>query len=237
MGDLERLDKAQGAIIALGEQEIPHPRELSFQQVLAVIGRASLYPMVETQTPRQDRAAYDAWAANHDLPDFQNAQRLCYLVDHFEAELTYDFRAFLGGTDMAELWRERRWRTMLMLIDRLPAHSWYSAALANDEQHAEMLAKAIAARGDDEDAPSKGPAWNTWTPEVAMLTQVVDAVRSLQHTLVAVNAEKAPPPPEPLPRPTGALEKAVKIAEFNLRKAKHQALVARVLPHKAQPAD
>lgn len=99
-----------------------------------------------------------------------------------------------------------------------------------------MMAESLAARkaaGDERD--DRGPALTTWTPEVAMLANVLDAVRGVQHAVVAVQAgKKAPPPPEPSPRPKTPLEKAMARAEYERKKAAHEALAARLLPHKRQ---
>jgi hypothetical protein len=69
---------------------------------------------------------------------------------------------------------------------------------------------------------------------VRILTDIFDAIRSLQHTTVAVQVPKgkAGDPPPPSPRPKSLLAGETKRAEFARRKAAHDALAARVLPHK-----
>jgi hypothetical protein len=77
---------------------------------------------------------------------------------------------------------------------------------------------------------------HTWTPEVAMSAQILDAVRNLSYTLVMVNHDgkgAKPKPPEPAPRPYSPLEKAMARANHAKRKQEHDSLVARMLPHKA----
>ena len=95
-----------------------------------------------------------------------------------------------------------------------------------------MLAEQLASR-DEEERDDRGPALTTWTPEVGVLTSVLDAVRRVEHAVYAAqHGKKAGEPPKPMPRPQTPLEAALKRAEHNRRKAKHEALVARVLPKK-----
>jgi len=76
------------------------------------------------------------------------------------------------------------------------------------------------------------PPMHTWTPEVDALHKVLDELSMLRYTLVAVNSEKgkAGQPPKPHPRPRTAIERA----RMRAKMAAHEALVARVLPHKAK---
>lgn len=183
----------------------------------------------------RERAVVRAWAAHHDLPTLQHLQRLCYVVERYHDAIEYDLRAELG-VDLDALWRARRFRRILNYVDHLPRHTWYSEAVSLDEEHAEMLAKALAAQGDD-GSKRQAPPMHTWTPEVDMLAKVVDAVRSVNHTLAAVNSEKgkAPKPPEPEARPKTALDGIRQAAYHAQRQAKHNALTMRLLPHKRPP--
>lgn len=215
---------------------LPDPRAMHYQEVLAALALEHAPGTPGDLKEWQRRGVFERWCAAWDLPEFRSAQRLAYLVDHYRAAISHDLHVY-GNSDLGELWRARRWTLMLDIIDRLPAHSWYAASVSMDEEHARMMAESIAAReAAGEESDSKGPSLTTWTPEVAALTNVLDAVRGVQHAIVAVNSEKgkAPEPPKPSPRPTTPLEKALKRAEFDRRKAKHNALVARVLPHKGR---
>lgn len=213
---------------------LPDPRAMNYQEVLAAlyIGHAPGTPGDLKEWQR--RRVFERWCAAWDLPPFGDAQRLAYLVDHYRPAIAHDLQIY-AQTDLGELWRARRWTLLLDILDRLPAHSWYAASVSMDEDHAKMMAESIAARqaaGDEPD--TKGPSLTTWTPEVAILTNVFDAVRAVQHAVVAVNAEKGkvPEPPKPSPRPVTPLERALKRAEFERKKSSHQALVKRLLPHK-----
>lgn len=218
----------KGELIAL-----PDPRTKHYQWVLGALMLGHV-PGTPGDIPDHLRAlVFDRWCAAWELPDFRNAQRLAYLVDNYRSPITYDLHAY-ANADLGALWRDRRWRLLLDLLDRLPGHSWYSASVSMDEEHARMMAEAIEAHraaNPDEKPESKGPSLTSWTPEVAVLTSVLDAVRSVQYAVVAVNApkDKTPSPPKPSPRPSTPLERALKVAEFNRRKASHDSIVARVL--------
>lgn len=214
---------------------LPDPRARNYQWVLAALG-LEYVPGTPDDIPDWQRAlVFDRWRAAWDLPDFNDAHRLTYLVDHYRAAISNDL-AVHAGVDLGDLWRARRWNKLVDIIDRLPAYSWYSASVANDEEHAKMLAESIASRKDSGEEPeSKGPPLVTWTPEVAALHGVWDAVRRVEYAVFAAqHGNKAGEPPKPLPRPVTALEKAMAAAEHNRRKSAHEALVARVLPRKAE---
>jgi hypothetical protein len=212
---------------------------MHYQRVLLCL-RLEHVPGTPGFIPEWKRAlVFDRWRANWELPLFEQARRLAYLVDHYRPALTYDLTTF-ANLDLGTLWRARRWAFLVDVLDRLPAHSHYAASVSNDPEHAKMLAEAIMAqRAAGEEPASKGPALTTWTPEMAMLTNIFDAVRGVSHAVVAVQAGKGkkPEPPKPAPRPETPLENMLRIMEYERRKAKHEALVARVLPkkRKSQP--
>jgi len=206
------------------------PREQNFQWVLTALHLRHL-PSIPQDIPAwQHDVVFDRWCAAWDLPNFTDARRLAYLVDHYRAEISHDLSVYTHY-DLGTLWRSRRWTLLLDIIDRLPAHSWYAAGVTMDEEHAEMMAASIAAReAAGEDTSSKGPSLTTWTPEVAALTNVVDAVHHVSWAVLAAQVgNKAGDPPKASPRPITPLEEALKRAQFQRRKAKHEAIVARVL--------
>lgn len=222
--------RRHGELIPLAD-----PRTLHFQIVLAALNDRVTPGLPEGAAALwQLDLVFQRWCAAWDLPSFADARRLAYLVDHYRPAIAHDLS--LRNLDLGELWRARRWTLLLDIIDRLPSHSWYAASVSMDEEHAKMLAEAIAQRdaNSEEKPESKGPPLTSWTPEMAMLTNVYDAVRGVQHAVVAVQSErgKMPEPPKPAPRPVTPLERALKRAEYERRKAKHESLVARVLPKK-----
>lgn len=219
----------QGMLIPLVD-----PRTQHYQWVLMALGLGHV-PGTPEDIPEWQRAlVFERWAAAWDLPDYGNAKRLAYLVDKYRSEIAYDLQV-TASVELGDLWRGRRWGFLLDLIDHLPAHSWYSASVSMDEEHAKMMAEAMAARRASGDEPqTHGPSLTSWTPEVAAITSVLDAVNGVQHAIVAVNSPKgkAPEAPKPAPRPVTPLERALKRVEFDRRKQAHESLVARVLPHK-----
>ena len=71
-----------------------------------------------------------------------------------------------------------------------------------------------------------------WTPERALLTALVDAVRQLTAITIAVNSENGKVPDFPqLPRPVTGIERAREQAEERRREQAKNALLAKLLPH------
>lgn len=213
--------------------ELPDPADMVFDEVLTILHHGILAPDYDGLTLRQVETLFARWVAHYDLPSYADAQRLAYVVDRYADDLAYDLRVH-AQMDLAEMWRMRRWRTLLATIDRIPGHSLYAEAVSMDEEHAEMLAASMAERshGGDSTTPS-GPALRTWTPELKTLTEITDAVRRVEWAVIASAAGKnAPKPPEPLPRPTSVMAQALKKAEDKRRLSAHRDLTQRLLPHK-----
>lgn len=222
--------------------QLDGPARLPWQLVLAHIDleRAPIDLVWEDDLNiLQLRAIGRAWARHFGLPSIQQAQRLAYLVDHYHDELEYELQR-IHRIDLDQEWRARRWRRLLSLTDRLPRNTHYSAAVANDPEHAELLAKAMAdakARGEDSDEPT-GPPIQDWSPEVAELVVVGEKIDRLTYVtqMIAANG-KGVAKPEPAPRPVTELARATRRAERNRRQAAHEALAARLLPHKYPKAE
>lgn len=214
---------------------LPNPRERHYQWVLMALQLGHVPGTPEGIPEWKRELVFQRWRAAWELPAFNDARRLAYLVDNYRAAISNDLATYANGLDLGELWRARRWTRLLDVIDRLPAHSWYASCVANDEDHARMMAESVAARKSTAGAAEdRGPALTTWTPEVAVLTSVLDATRRVEYAIFAAqHGKKAGEPPKLMPRPVTALERALKRAEHDRRKAAHESLVARVLPHKA----
>jgi hypothetical protein len=215
----------QGVLVPLAD-----PRAKHYQWVLMALA-LRFAPGTPGDIPDWKReVVFDRWCAAWGLPPFSESRRLAYLVDNYRAALSHDLAII--GLDLGELWRARRSMLLLDVIDRLPAHSWYASSVAMDEEHAKMMAEAIEQRGG-KSAEDSGPSLTTWTPEVAALHNIFDAVRSVQHAVIAVqHGSKAGEPPKPAPRPVTALEKALRSANRRRRQAEHESLVARLIPNR-----
>lgn len=210
---------------------VPGPETLNPTQILAILNGKHIPGTPSMPAWKRDRLFY-RWAAHFGLPDSTQARRLMYVLERYRDAIEYDLIVHANGTDLGQLWRERRWRLLLNLIDHLPRHSFYSEAVSNDEEHAKLLADAMAKREADDDAPPSGPPMHTWTPELAAITDVLDAVRHVSYTVSASAGNKQAKPPKPSPRPTTALERFQKSATHRVRQEKHVALAKRLLPHK-----
>lgn len=238
MDSIDFLEAGGGdpVIIWQGEPlDLPDPREHHFQWVLMAL-HARHVPGLPGMPEYKRAAAFEHWRAAWDLPPFADARRLAYNVDHYRRQISHDL--LLVGIDLGALWRARRWSTLIDAIDFLPSHSNYAAAVAMDEEHAKLMAEAIAAREAAGESEPSGPSLTSWTPEVATLTRILDAVRHLEYTVAAVQVGKAAgQPPAPSPYPKTALQALTDSARLATRKAKHEALVARLKPKKRPPED
>lgn len=245
--NLSRLDAAQRGPFrfAAGGQRysVVDPVDLAWEDLLAVL-HAEHVPGTPRMSEARRAELFRRWSAHHDLPSFNDARRLAYNVNRYTRTLENDLRihAFVS---LGQLWRERRWSELLNAIDYLPSHSHYGEAVANDPEHAAMLAAALAERAEgaaagSEDDAEASPPLHTWDPVVNVMTNVLDAVRGVQYAIVASNYEgkgKKPEPPTPSPRPKTVLDRARKQAAYDRKLAKHKALTARMLPHKAAKND
>jgi hypothetical protein len=234
--ELDALDAARGGPFSYRSgghvYTTVDPADLSFDAVLMILSIGTL--LAVPNMPLWKRYALtQRWAAHYDIPTIDQANRLAYVVNRYRADLEYDLRVH-ANVDLGEAWRSRRWRTLLATIDRLPSHSYYSEAVSQDPEHARMLAEAMAAAPESDEPASAAPPLRTWTPEVRLLTDILDAVRRVEWATIAVGSPsgKAPKPPQPAPRPKSLLSSATKRAEHDKRLAAHKTLVQRLLPHK-----
>lgn len=149
-----------------------------------------------------------------------------------------DFAHFYPNEDVGVLWRSRRWRRLLNLIDKLPRNTHYHQAVLADPEHLAMLDR-VRAKGDPGPAPL--PPLATWSAEVDKLADVIDAIKHLEDTQIRLKTSKADQgkikAPNWTPRPgreTPVEDIALSQQEKDRR---HRALVGQLLPHKAQPGD
>lgn len=92
---------------------------------------------------------------------------------------------------------------LLDFIEGLPAASRYQAAIANDEEVAQMILDMEEENGG---ASEWSPPLSEYDLNNTLLSLIVDSLASLQATIVAVNGGK-PSKPEPLPRPKTAVDR------------------------------
>lgn len=147
------------------------------------------------------------------------SRRLAYLLERYGKAIEADL-AF-RGVDLAQLWRQRRWRFLLNLIDHLPRDSAFIEALAEDDE----LADRNVARPDN--GRRRTPPISEFTPDVELLAAVYDRLGNLITVVAATAGSKRPPKPKPWPRPVTAIERA----RHRRAKAEFDEIVALVTPH------
>lgn len=108
------------------------------------------------------------------------------------------------------------------MIDHLPRNSSYVEAMAMDEE----LALEVLRRPERKTPPRR--RMSEWSPEVELLSIAVDRLSELIQAIAAGHGAK-PTRLTPQPRPQTAHEQV----KYRERVRKHESLVARVLPHKA----
>lgn len=94
---------------------------------------------------------------------------------------------------------------MWRLAGLLPRTSRYQAARHNDD---EVAARTLALMGENDEKSSPHPDLVEWSPEVELLTLIVESLNHLRADFAAVNSKnhKRPKVPE-LPRPQTAFER------------------------------
>lgn len=124
---------------------------------------------------------------------------------------------------MGALWRSRRWRRLLDLIDQLPAASRFAEAVASDPEHMEQIVAHQEA--NPETRGPKGPRLSEYTLTVERLDTLIDEIRQLTAAVIVVNGGNAPKF-QPQPRPG-----SVEVAEIKHRRrlAQHEELTRRLL--------
>lgn len=171
------------------------------------------------------------WVERGGLLAGDDLQRLLWMVNTFSRALEVDLQR-LDGLSLRDLWQNREWRRLLNHIDHLPANTWSQSQMMDHPEHAARLAESIAARRLKGDLPEKPkPGMVGWSPEVDALTTLTDAVNSVRHAVIAVNAEKgkSPKPPEFMPRPETEVARLIGTKERTLRWRAHESLADRVL--------
>jgi hypothetical protein len=122
--------------------------------------------------------------------------------------------------DLAQLWRQRRWRKLLNIIDHLPRDSAYVEALTDDEELAErMLARP------EQPAVKSLRRMSEFSAEVEVLSVIADRIAEQTQVIAATKGAK-PHKVKPMPRPRTAMEKVRK----RRRETAHRSLVSRLLP-------
>lgn len=239
MDPLDRLEAERGGTFEArhdGEVfELPSPLELSWQVVVTLLtkGAAAWHHLAPADVPvwKLDLLR-ERWSAHYGLTDESGTHRLMYYLQRYPDAVEADLMRVPGLPSLAEMWRTRQWRRLLIAIDHLPTNSYFAHEVASDAEHAEMILRAQGDRPGEQVVP-----FSTFSPEVAVLADVVDAVRQVGLILIAANSKPGSQTPqfEPYPRPKPA---AAKI-RLKIKAEAHEALANRMLArrHKAASKD
>lgn len=119
------------------------------------------------------------------------------------------------------MWRQRRWRELLSILEFLPRTSAYAQAMATDDKLAEQLSESDEATGH---AGTWSRSHRDYTPEVEMLSAVFDRLGEVVRVVAATMGSRSKPP-SPAPRPVSAIERVRRRRAVE----KHRKLAARVL--------
>ena len=108
------------------------------------------------------------------------------------------------GVDGEALYRARRWRYLLDLIDGLPAASRTRAAMLTDPRVAEEYLRSPAARRRGE---SWAPDLTEWSLVPQLLAAIIDRLDEQRAVSIAATGNK-PKKGKPFPRPRTAMDDA-----------------------------
>lgn len=117
---------------------------------------------------------------------------------------------------------------LLNYIDRLPRASHYRHERAHDEELAELQAKY----GSVVDQVETDVPFTEWTPEREIMTVATEAILALTATVQAALSDGTMRKPDPLPRPSRAIDKVRARLEVDA----YEALIAKVEEARARAA-
>lgn len=122
-------------------------------------------------------------------------------MERYGAQLEADLQQ-VYGLELGLLWRNRRWKRLLRLVDNLPRNSRFAAAVANDEDHVRAVIKATEGQPKTSSAPSLAD----YTLESELLMEVVDLLQSNIHAVLAGAGAKGLGKIKPRRRPETAYQ-------------------------------
>lgn len=132
--------------------------------------------------------------------------RLYGLITRYRAEIRADLAQRYPGVDLAQWWRERRFRALLDLIDQLPHASRLNEAIQNDPEQAEVIARAREEVADEDREP--------WAPRLAdydlhanLLRDLIQATIGLRAAVIASAGGRSRTVPD-YPTPVTEVDKA-----------------------------
>lgn len=124
------------------------------------------------------------------------------------------------------MWQSRRWRHLLSIIDGLPRHSAFGESLANDEELAHAVVDRMSKDGGKDRPPTR--SMRDFTVEVEVQSVIADRLTELIQVVAATKGARSRQLHR-MPRPVTAMQRVL----AQRRRAKHESVVARVLPGRA----
>jgi hypothetical protein len=237
LDDLDR-ERTGPLVASLSGQRVVvslDPAQMNWRRVAACVSDVKAF-INSAQLGAMSLAQADllraAWVAHYGLtPDEAQTRRLAHAMDRYSDQLEADFPRWYPGIGPADMWRARKWRALLNLIDHLPQNTHYQNALAKDPEHAARIAEHRAQHPEQETDAS--PPWYTWSPELAKLTDVLDQLKIISYRIAATNGATGVEKPKMDARPKSELSKAMERMKWR----KHEALAARMLRNRRSRAD
>lgn len=151
----------------------------------------------------------ESWRVHYDLPTFDETRRLALAIERYHDALEWDLYEFCR-VDLGNLWRRRKWRLLLNLIDKLPVYSLYSQMMANDDDYTKALAEQL--KLEDESPSSGRPPLRGFTPVVSTLQLIVNELRAFRNESLQIHSGKNSTIPKPhfLDSPDTAYSRAIR---------------------------
>lgn len=128
-------------------------------------------------------------------------RRLFSYLARYKDELRADLREQYG-VDLAALFHERRWVTLLGLIDSLRRPNRFWSARLNDPEFAEMVLRHEDENGD---SGEWAPPLEEYDLLAQLISHLIDVTGTIPATIAAVVGGKSTKP-KPFPRPRTAID-------------------------------
>lgn len=125
-------------------------------------------------------------------------------MEKFEPQLRADLQE-VYGVDLIKLLTKKRGRHLLALIDELPSHSRFQAAVASDPETAEEIVNSP--NFVEEQSADPGLSLVGYARINAQLDQLIDAVQANTSANISIAGGKSKPH-KPVQRPQTALDRA-----------------------------
>ncbi|NKT69499.1 hypothetical protein GS860_16205 [Rhodococcus hoagii] len=146
------------------------------------------------------------------VPPDQGWAALVHELNRYGEAIEKDLFTISAPNDLYDWIRDHAnlpWNKLFRILPTLPHGGWYETAILDDDERADQI---LAMEADGKlPAPSKRPSLLGWTPEIGLMSAMVDGVRRIEHGVWGASPKfkgKGGKPPQNLPRPQTARERA-----------------------------